>query len=488
MSTRAGRVVVIGGSVGGLAAAMGLARRGFGVTVVERDLSPPTDDADRVFSDWERPNVPQFRQPHGFSARSRNLLLQHLPEVVEHLERDGGAATANFFKALAPPELWEPDDDLFDSINVRRPVFELALRRAAESETGVTFACPASAEGLVIDASSDVPRVLGVRLEGGAILDADVVLDCGGRRSPVPGWLAAEGVEIPTESQDCDTTYHTRYFRLATSSSMDPAFVVTVNTEIDRTVGFLGFPGDHSTFGLTLNTMPGDHDVKKLRHAWAWTAVANLLPSVAAWIDPSNATPLGEDVAVMSGHRNVRRHYVVDGEPLVLGLLAAGDSLCTTDPAYGWGASMALTYAFAAVEAVVAHADDPRSQALAYHASVGPEADGVYREAAAMDRRRIYRWRNLEVPEADREEMERQELIEIGVGRGATRDPVLGRAFLRRSNLIDRPDQVLDNPDVVRRASAMVDELAERERRRPGPSRADVVAALAAAAPPAAVT
>lgn len=163
--------------------------------------------------------------------------------MVERLERDGGAATSNFFKALAPPELWEPEDDLFESITVRRPVFEPALRRTAESEPGVTFACPATAEGLLIDASSGVLRVRGVRADGGATLEADVVLDCGGRRTPVPGWLAAAGVEIPTESQDCDTTYHTRYFRLAPSSSMDPAFVVTLNTEIDRTVGFLGSPG-----------------------------------------------------------------------------------------------------------------------------------------------------------------------------------------------------------------------------------------------------
>lgn len=39
-------VVIIGGSVAGLGAALGLAKRGFGVTVVERDPGPGTIDGD----------------------------------------------------------------------------------------------------------------------------------------------------------------------------------------------------------------------------------------------------------------------------------------------------------------------------------------------------------------------------------------------------------------------------------------------------------
>ena len=83
MSRRAGSAVVIGGSIGGLAAAIGLARRGFGVTVLERDVAPPTDDAERAFSDWERGNVPQCRQPHvsGVSSKIGRLSRRslHMP-------------------------------------------------------------------------------------------------------------------------------------------------------------------------------------------------------------------------------------------------------------------------------------------------------------------------------------------------------------------------------------------------------------------------
>jgi 2-polyprenyl-6-methoxyphenol hydroxylase-like FAD-dependent oxidoreductase len=471
------RVIVVGGSIAGLGAAIGLARRGFDVTIVERERGPDTDDGDEAFRSWDRRQVPQFRQGHIFQARARNLLLQHAPEVVDRLGVDG-IETVNLFKMLAPPDLWLPEDDDFEGLLTRRPAFELALRRVAEAEPGVRFRCPASASGLLFG-DGDIPTVRGVRLDDGSELRAEMVFDCGGRRTYVPRWLAAAAV--PETSQDCGITYYSRYFRLAAGSGMPMFAIVAVNREVPRAMQVIGFPGDKGAFGLCLAPRAGDAELRVLRHNWAWEAAASAVPSLPAWIDPSTASPI-TDVDVMTGHRNIRRHYLVDGEPVVLGLLAVGDSLCTTNPTYGWGASMALTYAFAAVEVLAAHQGDPRGTALAYEEAVAPEADAVYRESAAMDRVRSYRWEGLEVPEWDRNEVERQDLIGRGVGYGATRDPVLGRAFLRRSNLLDRPDAVLDDPEVVEHAITMRARLDDRTASQPGPSREDILAAIASAA------
>ena len=76
------------------------------------------------------------------------------------------------------------------------------------------------------------------------------------------------------------------------------------------------------------------------------------------------------------------------------------------------------------------------------------EADGVYRESAAMDRMRIYEWDGIDIPADDQAEMDRQRLVR-GIVAGATRDPVLGRALLRRMNLVEPPERVLDDPEVV---------------------------------------
>ena len=54
--------------------------------------------------------------------------------------------------------------------------------------------------------------------------------------------------------------------------------------------------------------------------------------------------------------------------------------------------------------------------------------------------------------------------------RGALRDPVLGRAFLRRMNLLDAPHEILDDPEVEQHARDMREYYASRPpRKMPGP-------------------
>jgi 2-polyprenyl-6-methoxyphenol hydroxylase-like FAD-dependent oxidoreductase len=466
---------VIGGSIAGLAAAVALARRGWRVTVVERDVAPATHDGDAAFVAWDRRHVPQFRHPHAFSARSRNLLLAHVPEAVELMLADG-IEEINLFTMLAPPEYWVDGDDAYTMLWSRRPGFELAIRRVAEAEPGVAILAPQVASGLLADGGATPVHVTGVRLADGTRVEADVVIDAAGRRSPVPKWLAALGVEVPHQVQDCGGVYHTCYYRLRSSEGAAQFAILTLREAIES-VGVIGFPGDHGTYALAAFVRTGDDDLRVLRHDWAWNAVLGAIPRAARWAHPDIGAPL-TSVQSMGGHQNMRAHYVVDGRPVVHGVLPVGDALCTTNPLYGWGASMALTYAFAVVDALSDHPDDAEAGALAYDDAVRDEADGVYRESAAMDRARSYRWTGEPVPEWDRAEVERQDLIECVIA-GALHDPVLGRAQLRRGNLLQSPAAILDDPEVVRRAKHTQEILAAKADRQRGPSRDDLLAAIA---------
>ena len=95
---------------------------------------------------------------------------------------------------------------------------------------------------------------------------------------------------------------------------------------------------------------------------------------------------------------------------------------------------------------------------------------------------RIYEWDGIDIPADDQAEMDRQRLVR-GVMAGATRDPVLGRALLRRMNLVEPPEQVLDDPEVVAHAQHTLDILAAKEPRKLGPSRDEMLELLARAAP-----
>jgi hypothetical protein len=144
---------------------------------------------------------------------------------------------------------------------------------------------------------------------------------------------------------------------------------------------------------------------------------------------------------------------------------------------------MALTYAFSAVEAIDEADGDLRALALAYDTRVADEADGVFTESAAADRHRLYEWKGEEYPDWDREAMERQTLLNEGVAAGALRDPVLGRALLRRTNLIDSPAGTLADPEVVEHAENTRRILAGKPPRKIGPTRDELLAALAVADP-----
>jgi 2-polyprenyl-6-methoxyphenol hydroxylase-like FAD-dependent oxidoreductase len=483
------RIVVIGAGVGGLGTAIGLADRGHDVLVVERDPPPPTTDGDKAFEEWDRPHVPQFRHAHAFSARSRNLLARHAPAVLDRL-RDDGIEEVNFFKLLAPPELHRPEDDEFTGLLSRRPAFELALRLTAAAHPRVEIRCPARVTGLVHENSghqqsgdgSPAVRITGARIDD-VTEPADLVIDAGGRRSPTGQWLRDLGIEVREEVQDCGITYHTRYYRQADTSTLSTLIIQGLRVQLDS-VFVIGFIGDHRTYAIIIATPSWDDEFRVLRHNWAYDATLAAIPFAAPWGLTENGTPL-HDVDTMAGHQNVRRHWVVDGEPVVLGLLPVGDALCTTNPAYGWGASMALTYAFAAVDAIDA-GGDARAIALRYHDTVHDEADGVFQESAAMDRTRGYRWRSDPIPEHDAAEAERQSLIAEGVMQGARRDPVLGRAFLRRVNLLDAPHAILDDPEVEQRAREMREFYASRPPRNTGPDRAELLAVIERARPAAA--
>ena len=472
------QVAIIGGSVAGLGAAIGLAAHGIGVTIIERDPGPTTESGDEAFLTWRRPGVTQFRQGHGFSARARTLLLTHAPTVVERLRADG-VEEMNFFRLLAPKELWNDADDDYTNLWTRRPGFELALRRYVEDHAGIDLVSPAAVAGLEF-ASGTPRRVTGLRLDDGTLIEADCVLDGGGRRSPVPRWLAEVGVDVPYDEQDCDGTYIGRYYRRNPESPLSPLTLIG-NANGTPRLQFNSFPGDHDTFGLVLVIKPDDRELHALRNDAVFDAVLEKIPSLAAWGEPEHGTPL-HGVEMMAGNRNRRFHYVVDDEPLVLGLIPIGDALCATNPFYGWGASMALTYAFEAADAIAAH-DDLRDAALAYEAAIEAEADGVYRASAAADRRRYYESRNIEIPEWDRAEMERQALIGC-IAAGATRDEVLGRAFLRRTGLLESPDVVLDDPEVVEHACKTQRILASKAPRKIGPDDDELAAILARARTP----
>jgi 2-polyprenyl-6-methoxyphenol hydroxylase-like FAD-dependent oxidoreductase len=462
-------VLVLGAGISGLGAALLLGRAGHPVLVLDRDPAPDVANGDDAFTGWPRRSVPQWRLAHVFSSRARNLLKERAPDVLARL-LDDGVEEVNFIDYWLDPADRLESDDQFTVVDARRPAFELALRRAVEAQKGVEIRPATNVTGLLWDEPDG--RVRGLVTEDGETITAGLVLDCGGRRSRVSAWLRDAGIIVPTEVQDCGLTYFTRYFRQRPE----------VKTS-QRPVGNLGYllfatmAGDHNTYAITLAAPPWDAELKELRHNEPWEAMCRSIPGLRPWVEPETGTPLTE-VQVMAGHQSVRRHYEAEDGPLVEGLVSVGDALCTSNPFFSWGASMALTHAFTVADAIVA---DPATAAETFYRAVADETNAVYRNSAASDRIRTFQWKGLPIPPEDTEAAEQQDLLQRGILPSVATDPDLLRAVLRRAGLLEHPDAIFADEAVMTRARAARQRLSGAEAPVVGPSREEASAILAGA-------
>ena len=125
------------------------------------------------------------------------------------------------------------------------------------------------------------------------------------------------------------------------------------------------------------------------------------------------------------------RDLVVDGRPLVSGLVAVGDSVVATNPAFGRGSSLAWVTGRALVDVIAAHADDPVALANAHHAETVRLVRGWYDQTAQMDAGRLEVMRALldgtPVPEPDPDDP--MTSFPIGLQLASTVDPLVYREY-----------------------------------------------------------
>ncbi|MFN2345180.1 MAG: NAD(P)-binding protein, partial [Dermatophilaceae bacterium] len=359
------RAVVLGASIAGAAAAIQLARRGWEVAVVEPDLDR-FGHAAQVPS--VRPGAPHAVQAHVWMARATTELRDRLPDVYDGLLAEG--VHESTFADRHPAPLvggGRPGDEALTMLVMRRLVLDRVLWRVVSGEPRVNMR-PARAVGLVTSRMRP-PRVLGVRLATGAMLEADVVLDCTGRRTKVTSWLASHGAVEEVVERDCGLSYYGRHYRVGPGHRPRPNLGCAQVNNYPRGphLWILG-DRDHATLAMAAHDQ--DPCLKLLRRADAFGAAAQANPNLAPWLEISAPTT---GVFVMGSLRNRLRRMVSDGAPVVLGLHHLGDSLANSNPTRGRGAAMALASASVLVDLLTDHPEDPHAQAMGYDAWVsGP--------------------------------------------------------------------------------------------------------------------
>lgn len=426
------RAVVLGAGVAGLLAARVLADRYADVTVLDRDELPDGVDPRR--------GVPQARHAHALLARGQQVLEDLFPGLTAELAADGaltGDVLADARMYLSGHRL-RPASSGLVAVSASRGLIEGHLRARVRALPNVHLLARGDAVGLT--ATSDGRAVTGVRLMRRAdhsveeVLDADTVIDTTGRTSRAPAWLQALGIDGPDEERlPIDVAYATRRYRLGAGALGGDLAVLHGLTPDHPRGGVLALVGRGEAM-VTLAGILGDRPPSDPDGFAAFAASLRFSDIHDAIRD---AEPLDDPVPYRFP-ASIWRHYErLPGVPD--GFAVMGDGMCSFNPIYGQGMTIAGLEAVALRRHLGRHG---RLRSHRFHRRLARLLRPPWQMAAGAD---------LVFPGVDGRRTRTQRLLGAYITRlhaAAADDPVVARSFVRVAGLVD-PPQTLMRPAIA---------------------------------------
>lgn len=469
------RIAVVGGSMAGLMSALAFARSGAEVVLLDRDhmaARPPLDGGmDAPIDAGWRKGVPQARHTHALAALGREVFRARMPDVWAAL-LEAGAIEMPFGGRLDETAVVPRcgDADLF-GLSARRSLVEDVLRRIVLAERNITVREHVVATGLLAGPGA-VPVIEGVRTSQGEVR-ADLTIDALGRASPVGKWLGGLGARTPEETvEPCGLIYLTRWYRIRRRPAV-PLNAGFSAGGYGASSGCIACPADNGYVSITMMTPQGDTALYPLAEAPAFTEAARLHPGMSAWLAPGVCEPVSA-VLRWPGCENRFRRFVVAGEPIALGLIGVGDSLCATNPTYTRGISLAARHAFGVADIVRAEGTgDLRRLAIRADDLAQRALRPWFEDSAAQDRVRNALWTGAPRPHTPHGDITLQQ-----IALASRHDDVVWHALARRAGMLEAPDAIFARTDVLDRVRSV---LARHPAPPPsGPSRDDLLQVIGA--------
>jgi 2-polyprenyl-6-methoxyphenol hydroxylase-like FAD-dependent oxidoreductase len=365
--------VVVGGSMGGLAGARVLSSRFDRVTVLDRDVFPAQP--------CDRRGVPHGPHAHALTIGGLQALEGLFPGLTAELIA-GGAVPFDPGMDLLFVQMGAPRIRFVRGVaglSQSRAFLEWMVRRRVQALPNVEFREQTAVSGLAGGAN----RVAGVELAGGEVLEADLVLGAAGHDGALNSrWLDRLGCASPSHSTvKVDIGYASRLYRRRPGDLPDGGVITLMaGTPPHEKRAAGAFPIEGDRWMVTLGGWHRDHPPADPA-GFADFAAGLPAPFIADLI--ARSEPLA-DVVTRKFPVAHRRYFERLRQPPT-GYAVLGDMICSFNPVYGQGMTVAVLEAIALGAALDAHRDTSAGMVRAYYRAAGKLADTPWQTATGSD-------------------------------------------------------------------------------------------------------
>lgn len=430
---KSGTAIVIGASMAGLLAARVLSDHFVKVTLIEKDKFPPPGE--------NRKGVPQGRHTHVLLERGRQIMEKYLPGLTEKLTGQGAVRISDVSSDVSwfhSGAFHMHGQSNMTGIGVSRPTLEASVRERVLSLPNVKAIENCSVTELITTKENDCVKGVYINhiqdIEDEEMMQADLVLDVSGRGSRSPAWLEKIGYKQPVKEEvKIGMGYVSCYFKRRPEHIPGLNGIVFLATPPNRRLGII-LAQDKNRWVVTIGGYLGDHapvDYKGFLNA------AKELPSNEIYDVIKNAKPLTDPVSYKFP-TNLRRHYEKLTE-FPRGYIVMGDALCSFNPIYGQGMTVAAMEAEALDGCLSKNHENPAPE---FYNSAGRIIDLSWNAAVSSD---------LGYPEVEGRRTLMTRFFNWYVSRlhqAAHNDPEVSIAFLKVINMVAPPPSIL-NPLII---------------------------------------